>query len=109
MREIKKNKNLPKKSRNLEKKISKYFFFSQKIRFLSFFLLLNKKKYFLSLIEDISLQPELSSQPRLRIKGGYPERDIGVGVAGLYFGRFDNALVDSFIIQDGEELPKEQK
>ena len=24
-------------------------------------------------------------------------------------GRFDDALVDSFIIQDGEEMPEEQK
>ena len=26
-------------------------------------------------IEEISLQPELSSLPRFRIQGGYPERD----------------------------------
>ena len=67
------------------------------------------KNFFLSPIEEISLQPELSIQPHLRIMGGYYERDLEVGVAGLYFGRFDNALVDSFIIQEGEELPEEQK
>ena len=31
-------------------------------------------------IEEISLQPELSSPPRFRIQGGYPERDGVVGV-----------------------------
>ena len=37
-------------------------------------------------IEEISLRPELSSPPRLRIQGGYPERDRGgVVVAGWYF------------------------
>ena len=28
-------------------------------------------------IEEISLRPELSSPPRFRIQGGYPERDEG--------------------------------
>ena len=39
-------------------------------------------------IDEISLWPELSSQPRFRIQGGYPERDTavaGVVVAGRYF------------------------
>ena len=38
-------------------------------------------------IEEISHRPELSSPPRFRIQGGYPERDgvgVGVGVAGQY-------------------------
>ena len=33
-------------------------------------------------IEEISLRPELSSPPRFRFQGGYPERDIGGGGEG---------------------------
>ena len=40
-------------------------------------------------IEEISLQPELSSPAHFRIQGGYPERHIhtyiGVVITGLYF------------------------
>ena len=37
--------------------------------------------------KEISLRPELSSPPRFRIQGGYPERDTAgaVRVAGRYF------------------------
>ena len=53
------------------------------------FLVAEKNAILLVLpIEEISLQTELSSPPRFRIQGEYPERDIhtyiGV-VAGLYF------------------------
>ena len=38
----------------------------------------NKEKNYIQLVlpnEEISLRPELSSSPRFRIQGGYPERD----------------------------------
>ena len=71
------------KSENLKKsqKIQKNHFFSQKIsKFRNYFVSRRKKEKKMNAIilvlpnEEISLRPELSSPPRFRIQGGYPER-----------------------------------
>ena len=50
-------------------------------RFRINFFCATKNAIFLVLpVEEVSLPPELSSPPRFRTKGGYPERDKGVGV-----------------------------
>ena len=80
-----------KKSENLKKseKISKNHFFSKKKNFERKKMFAEKrKKHAIPLvlpIEEISLRPELSSQPRFRIQGGtlsVTEQDGGGGGAG---------------------------
>ena len=69
-----------KKSRNM-KKSEKITFFKQSENFEEKKNILQKEKNAILLvkpIEEISLRPELSTPPRFRIQGGYPERDIGV-------------------------------
>ena len=54
--------------------------FFKKIIFLKILFVCRRKKNAITLvlpIEEISLRPELSSQARFRIQGGYPERDGG--------------------------------
>ena len=65
-----------KKYENLKKSL----FFKKSENFENIFCSAKPKKNAILLvlpIEDISLQPELSSPPRFRIQGGYPERDEG--------------------------------
>ena len=65
-----------------------------------FFFGLKKKKNILLVwpIEEISLQPELSSPARFRIQGGYPEPDgegqteilmSNIGCLNTYWNTFD--------------------
>ena len=70
-----------KKSENLKKsrKISKNHFFSKNLKILKIFFFRRKKNKKNAIIlvlpnEEIILRPELSSPPRFRIQGGYPER-----------------------------------
>ena len=63
-------------SKNLKNPKSEFFF---KFEEITFFQQNSPKKMLISkfchLIEEISIQPEeLSSQPRFRIQGAYPER-----------------------------------
>ena len=59
-------------------KIQKNHFFSKNLKILKIFFFRRKIKKnaipLVLLIEEISLRPELSSPPRFRIQGGYPER-----------------------------------
>ena len=95
-----------KKSENLEKS-QKIPFFSKNLKILKiYFLFVKKKKNAISLVlpnEEISLRPELSSPPRFRIQGGYPERDIQTNE-----GRTKEILV-SKMVKKSENLEKSQK
>ena len=73
----------------------KFFFLSENFYEEKHFVSKRKKNIYVFLVlpfEQISIQPEISSPPRFRIQGGYPERDRE-RVAGLYF---------PFLIQDND-------
>ena len=85
---IKKNEKDWKMSKNFKKsdnlkqfqKIQKNHIFSKNLKILKNFFFAEKKKNAILLVlpnEEISLRPELSSPPRFRIQGGYPERQDG--------------------------------
>ena len=64
------------KYENFKKSPKITFFQKKKGKFWKYFFLQNKKAILLVLpIEEISLRPDLSSPPRFRTHGGYPERD----------------------------------
>ena len=76
------SKAQPWEENNLEKSgekiCQKPFFPPKNQEFLKIFLLFVEEKSAILLvlpIEEISLWPELSSPPRFRFQGGYPERD----------------------------------